>query len=357
MQKVFERVFILWLLTWGFFASAAEIKINFSDYAAGQTPTNFFSALAGEGRPGDWKIIMDEMPSAFAPLSPQAAASPVKNERAVLAQLSREQIDGHFPMLIYLGATFKDFKLTTRFKIIGGVMEQMAGIVFRFQNESNFYVVRASALGRNLRFYKVVNGQFADPSAPLSLNISTNVWHTLTVQCEGNQINCALDNAVLPSIQTPETFASGKIGFWTKSDAVTYFGDTTIDYTPVIPPAQRLVQNILAEQSRLLDLRLYALDEKKSPRVIAAKDEKEIGKTGGDAEKKTIADGTIFFGRGKDDVTLTLPLRDRNGDIIAAVCVRLKSFPGETQDAALTRATMIVKEMQAQVLSRSDLGE
>ena len=73
--------------------------------------------------------------------------------------------------------------------------------------------------------------------------------------------------------------------------------------------------------------------------------------------KKTIADGTIFFGRGKDDVTLTLPLRDRNGDIIAAVCVRLKSFPGETQDAALTRATMVVKEMQAQVLSRSDLGE
>ena len=38
----------------------------------------------------------------------------------------------------------------------------MAGLAFRFQNASNFYVVRASALGHNLRFYKMVNGQFVE---------------------------------------------------------------------------------------------------------------------------------------------------------------------------------------------------
>jgi len=48
-------------------------------------------------------------------------------------------------------------------------------------------------------------------------------------------------------------------------------------------------------------------------------------------------------------------LRDRNGDPMAAVRVQLKSFPGETQDTALTRAMMIVKTIQAQVTSKEEL--
>ena len=46
-------------------ASGAEIKIAFSDFTAGQSPTNFHNALAGAGQPGDWKIVTDEAPSAF----------------------------------------------------------------------------------------------------------------------------------------------------------------------------------------------------------------------------------------------------------------------------------------------------
>jgi hypothetical protein len=54
-------------------------------------------------------------------------------------------------------------------------------------------------------------------------------------------------------------------------------------------------------------------------------------------------------------VAVTLPLRDRNGDPMAAVRVQLKSFLGETQDHAITRATMILKQMQTQVTSKEEL--
>jgi len=77
----------------------------------------FHSTLAGGGRPGDWKIVMDEVPSAFAPLTSQM---PAFNRRGVLAQLSLDPTDDRFPMLIYDKETFKDFKLTTQFKIVGG---------------------------------------------------------------------------------------------------------------------------------------------------------------------------------------------------------------------------------------------
>jgi len=333
-------------------AFGAELQIVFSDFATGQMPTNFHSVVAGSGQPGDWKVIEAEVPSAFAPLTDKA---PVVTRHSVLAQLSQDPDDNRFPMLIYDGDTFRDFKLTTRFKIISGTVEQMAGIAFRFQNASNFYVVRASALGQNLRFYKVVNGQFADPFT-LGTNIAVGVWHTLTVQCEGNEINCQLDGLAMP-LQVPPTFAIGKIGFWTMADAVSYFDDTTINYKPRVPAAQALVDNIMKEEPRIRTLRIYTLDRQGRLHIIASNDKKEIGQPGEDAEIKAIQDGTVSFGKSPGIVAVTLPLRDRNGDPIAAVRVRLKSFPGETQDNAVIRAMMILKQMQAQVTTAEDLTQ
>jgi len=314
-------------------------------------PTGFDNVLAGSGPPGEWKVIEDEVPSAFTPLTDRA---PVTTRRSVLAQLNQDPTDNRFPMLIYNGETFDDFKLTTQFKIVSGVAEQMAGVVFRFQNASNFYVVRASALGHNLRFYKMVNGQFMDPFT-LGTNITVGVWHTLTVQCEGIQINCWLDDTLEMPLHVPTTFATGKVGFWTMSDAVSYFGDTTMDYKPRVPAAQALVNSIMQKQSRILTLRIYAPDARGETHVIASNDAKEIGQPGTDAEKAAVTDGTVSFGKSPGVVAVTLPLRDRNGDPMAAVRVRLKSFMGETQDHAVSRATQIIHDMQAQVTTAKDL--
>jgi hypothetical protein len=200
----------------------------------------------------------------------------------------------------------------------------------------------------------MVNGQFADPFT-IGTNIAVGVWHTLTVQCEGIQINCRLDDSLAMPLQVPNTFATGKIGFWTMADAVSYFDNTTIDYKPRVPAAQALVNSVMKEQPRILGLRIYTLDDQGRPGIIASKDEKEIGQPGTNAEKNAIKEGTVSFGKSPGAVAVTLPLRDRNGDPVAAVRVRLKSFPGETQDTAVTRATQIVKKMQAQVTTADDL--
>jgi hypothetical protein len=230
----------------------------------------------------------------------------------------------------------------------------MAGIVFRYENSSNFYVIRASALGHNLRFYKVVNGLRGNLLGP-DTTITTNVWHTLGIQCQGNQITCLLDDQTVMPQLTDNTFTSGKIGFWTKSDAVSYFGDTSINYTPRVPMAQQLVQNMMQKYPRILELRVYTLDDQGNPQIIASNHESEIGQPGSDAEKGAITTGTVFFGRGKGTVAVTMPLTDHNGDPVAAVRVQLKSFFGETEDTAVGRARLIVKQMQLQVGSGQDL--
>ena len=189
------------------------------------------------------------------------------------------------------------------------------------------------------------------------MDIATNVWHTLEIQCRGNQIICQLDGRLVMPPLNDNTFAEGKIGFWTMSDAVSYFGGTTIDYTPRVPMAQSIVDGMMQKYPRILKLRIYMLDEKGEPQIIASNDKKEIGKPGTSAEKGAIKSGTIYFGRRKGVVAVTMPLSDRNGDPVAAVRVELRSFLGETQNIALDRSRVIIKQMQAQVVSGKDLTQ
>lgn len=333
--------------------SAAQLKFDFGEFQAGESPTNFHAALAGEGQPAQWKIVMDDVPSAFTPLTDKA---PSVNQRGVLAQQSEDMTDEHFPMFVYDGDTFHDFTFSTRFKIVSGLAEQMAGIVFRYQNTSNFYVLRASALGHNVRFYKVVDGIRADPLGP-QLDVVAGAWHTLAVQCHGNEITCFFDGKpIMPPLQD-NSFSVGQIGFWTKSDSVSYFSDATLDYTPRIPAAQSLVDSIMEKQPRILTLRIYTLDDKGEPKIIASNVAQEVGQPGETAEKIAISDGTVSFGKSAGVVAISLPFRDRNGDPIAAVRVRLKSFFGETQENAVTRASLILKQMEAQITTSKDLLE
>ena len=328
----------------------AEIQFNFSDYPEGTTPTNFQAVLAGNGQPGAWSIVTAEVPPLLAPLTDKAL---VVARHGVLAQTSADPMDERFPMFIFTGEKFRNFKFTTRFKIVSGITEQMAGVVFRYQNASNYYVVRASALGNNVRFYKVVNDVRSEPIGP-DVNVTAGDWHSLGVQCEGNQINISFDGHTLPTLGD-NTFTEGQLGFRTKSDAVCYFTDATVDYTPIVPNAQIVVNSIMEKQPRIVTLRIYTAQADGTTDVVASNDAAEIGKAGTEAEENAIKNGTVSFVREKGIVSMTLPLHDRNGEFIAAVRVRLKSFFGETQDNALTRARIVVKQIQDQVMSDKDL--
>jgi len=350
------RTALLWVLALlALPAMGAERKFDFGEFRENQTPPGFRSAVTGQGKPGDWKIILDDVPPLLPPLTPQAAAV---TKRAVLAQLAQDPTDEHFPLLIFEDEIFGDFTLTTRFKTVRGLTEQMAGIAFRIQNETNYYVVRASSLGNTFRFYKVLNGErgpLAGPETP----VPSGVWQDLTIECKGNQVRCLLNGKELITVEDKANpLTSGKIGFWTKSDSVSYFADTKIVYTPREPPAQTMLREFAKTYPRLLDLKIYVPGkEPQTPRLVASKDPKAPDRPGGRAEADVLGKGAIYYGKDKGSVSVTMPLRDRNGDCIAAVRVVMKSFPGQTEQNAVARALPIVKAMQERIQSLQDLVE
>jgi len=331
---------------------AAERKFDFSEVPTGQTPPGFRSAVTGMGKPGEWKILLDETPSQLPPLTPQAKSTA---RRAVLAQLSEDQTDEHFPLLIFEEELFGDFTLSTRFKTVRGVKERMAGIAFRIQNPTNYYVVRASSLGNTFRFYKVVNGERSQPIGA-EVQIPSEVWHDLTIECKANQIRCLLDGKETIPALTDNSFSRGTFGFWTKSDSVSYFCDTKIVYTRREMPAQTIVRETSKKYPRLLGLKIYVPgSDPQATRMIASNDEREIGRAGGKTEKSVISSAQVWYGKEKDSVSVIIPLRDRNGDAIAAARVMMKPFSGQTEENAIARALPIVKQMQARVQSMQDL--
>lgn len=336
-----------------FSARAAEKIFAFADYTLDHAPQDFHAVTDGGGKPGEWKVLLDEAVPEIAPTSSYARSVA---KRVVLAQVSRDPSARRLPLLVFDGETFGDLKFSSQFKLVGGALEQAAGLVFRYQNASNFFVVIASGESGTIQCTRVVDGKVMPPYK-VEKQISKDVWHELFVQCDGTRITCGLDGAI--AIKLVDNSASGivgKIGFCTRADAVSYFAGGKVTFTPREGLAQKLVNGAVEEFSRVIGLKIFAFRPgETNPVVVASQDASGLGQSGGSAERDVIRTGHSFFGKGKETVTVMLPLRDRNGEPMAAVAVEMKSFPGQTQENALVRAQPIVRSMQGKAQSLREL--
>lgn len=348
------RLSVLLILLQALAIAAAEKVFDFNEMKAGDVPAGFRSVLGGQGKPGEWKIVLDELPNTFPNLSPKALPT---SRRPVLGQLSRDRTDEHTPMFIYDGDVFGDFKITTLFKFVDGELEQMAGIVFGFQDENNYYYVRASGIGNSFYYFKILNGQRSPPIGA-KIEIPKGVWHQMAVECKGNTVRASLNGKELVVAQEPQPFARGKIGFWTKSDSVSYFAETRVIYTPRENLAQVLIRDTLHSYPRLQALYIFAPKAgSNEPKLVASSEATEVGRPAPPEVRDVLARSIPYHGKDRDTVNITLPLRDRNGENVAAIKVVMKSFPGQTEKNALARALPIARRIETRFQTLKDLVE
>lgn len=361
MLKLF---YLLAFATGALGAAGAEIVFDWSQYKPGRCPPGFASLVTGAGKPAAWTVYEEIVPPTLAPLTSMAGSNVAK--QSVLAVQSPDLDGNHCPLLLYTNEVFYDFTLTTRFKIAGGVMDPEAGVVFRAQDQSNYYVLRASTEG-NLLWYRVVGGKaYESTGVGVRIAVPANVWEELRVECAGSRARCYLNGSLvippaLPGSPTNDlaindtTFARGMIGFWTRADSKCCFFDTRVQYEPKVPFVQMVVAEIDKKYPRLLGLSIYADKSPGSPVVIGARDEHELGAPGAQYEQDVIERGATYYLKLKGAVEVTVPLRDHNGEIVAALKTRMKSFPGETQAAAVSRAVIVKKAIEERIGTLQDL--
>jgi len=196
------------------------MTINFDKDKTGALPKDFTAALTGNGREGVWAVMNDD-------------ASP--GRKNVLAQTEADATSYRFPVCIYEKLSSKDVDLSVKFKPVSGRKDQAAGLVWRYRDKDNYYIVRANALENNVVLYKVQDGKRED--LPLKdegrtygkkAAVPGNQWSELRVTAKGALFTVYLNGQKLYEVEDGAFTDAGKVGVWTKADSVTYFDDLKV---------------------------------------------------------------------------------------------------------------------------------
>ena len=190
-----------------------DTTFTFDNCVLGKFPSGWTQYYTGKSDTTDWKIVDD-------------------NGNKVLAQLSEEDVRGHFNEVVFNGFKVKNVELNVRVKGIKGERDQGGGFVWRFIDADNHYIVRANPLEDNVVLYKMENGERTDlPLVGKGKTYGVDVeplglgWNNLKLSVVDNLFTVYLNDKQLFQVED-ETFPNaGKVGLWTKADAVTYFDD------------------------------------------------------------------------------------------------------------------------------------
>ena len=158
-------------------------------------------------------------------LSGQWSVEDMGDARSGKRVLVQRATGNEFDVVLIPTGSYTDVDVSMKFKPISGREDASGGIVFRV-TDSKYYVVRANALEDNVRFYYYDRGRRQLASARVTPP-ALGQWHTLRVVAVGDHVQAWLDGKA--SLDHHDSrFKSGRVGLWTKADAITAFDDVTI---------------------------------------------------------------------------------------------------------------------------------
>ena len=202
----------LLVLAAGAEATAVEKFWNFDSDTPDSLPKEFVIGTLFDGRPaGDWKVLRTD----------QAKSPPY-----VLGQVEGKGAEHAYKVVLVNRTDGSDADLEVSFFPVDGKADMGGGLIWRASDDRNYYLTRANPLEQNIRIYRVVKG-VRHLLQDFDQTISVKRWHTLRVITRGCQVRVLFDDRQMFDL-CDHTFTRGRIGLWTKSDAVTYFDDLKV---------------------------------------------------------------------------------------------------------------------------------
>jgi hypothetical protein len=202
----------LLVLSAGVEAGAFEKAWTFDGDTPDALPKEFVVGTLFDGRPaGDWKVLRTDQ---------------TKSPPHVLGQTQGKGAEHAYKVVLVNGTDGSDAELEVSFLPVDGKADMGGGLIWRASDDRNYYLTRANPLEQNIRIYRVVKG-IRHLLQNFNQTISVKRWHTLRVITGGCQIRVLYNERQVFDL-CDETFPRGRVGLWTKSDAVTYFDDLKV---------------------------------------------------------------------------------------------------------------------------------
>ena len=208
-------------------------RIDVAKEKAGSEPSHFVPVV------GNWSVAADEgknilMVDGRQWKRGQPAGGLADKARLIYGSRHEEFLDNvkafaYFPYAVAQSVdTFQDGEISMRFKLMDGALDQCAGILFNLKNNGDYLTVRFNAKEDNLVLWTFKQGKRsfvkkASEDVPLKMK----QWYAMKIVVQGTKLEGYLNGKKILDYTLSEP-VSGKVGFWSKTDSVTYFDDFTV---------------------------------------------------------------------------------------------------------------------------------
>jgi hypothetical protein len=226
------------LLLLTLFAAATPTVIDLSKERADHEPERFVAVV------GDWMIAKNDAGKNVLQvdgrqwIKGQPSAGLAQKARTIYGSKHEEFIDSvkayaYYPYAVAKDvAEFHDGAISMRFRLLGGQLDQCAGILFNLKTNGDYLTVRFNGKEDNLVLWTFKTGKrsFVKKGAhdvPLKLG----EWHRMKIVVEGTKLTGYLDDEALLEY-TLDAPVSGKVGTWSKTDSVSQFDAYTVQPAP-----------------------------------------------------------------------------------------------------------------------------
>jgi hypothetical protein len=177
----------------------------------GSDPDGCTGAVSGLGGPAVWQVQLERS----------------LLDGKALVETSRQASLDRYPLCIADRPVAKNAEVELSFVAHDGGVARTAGLVLRFSDPQDFYVVEADAIAGRVRLLRVRNGEQRDVAASPA-TVTAGEAHTLKVRAEDDAFVVSLDGKPVFETRDDGIAAAGRFGIWSRADSRTGFGDLFI---------------------------------------------------------------------------------------------------------------------------------
>jgi hypothetical protein len=189
-------------------ASAQGVVRTFDEDGINAAPPGFAFAVARQQAAGRWLVRAE-------------------GENHYLTHPADQAAAGGFSLAILETAHPEQLRASVRLKLTEG--EQVGGLVWRYQDAENFYLVALDLRVQELALYRVVRGNRVRLEEEDDLELDASAWHTVRVVHDDNDIRVSLGGIGVMRARDRSFAAGGRAGVWSGGGATASFDDLRVE--------------------------------------------------------------------------------------------------------------------------------
>jgi hypothetical protein len=188
--------------------STAPQPRTFENDAVGSPPKGFLFPVTRGAAPGKWLVQRE-------------------GGNPVLAHVADANGSGGFALAVLDGPRYGDVVVTARLKLAGG--DRAGGVVWQFQDASNYYMARVDLRKQDVGLFRVGNGNRIRVEHDDDLELDPNQWHTLKIIQKDDKVTVYLNGIRVMKEHDHRLRGAGGVGLWAADAAGVDFDDLRVE--------------------------------------------------------------------------------------------------------------------------------